>query len=91
MARIMGARSIMVGLQAGIVAALIDLDVNVEGVEATLDLESAFERILNRPTHRWDPTEGIEIHEGTVDAEMVRENASQLAVAIGLASRVQEM
>ena len=42
MARIMGARSIMVGLQAGIVAALVDLDVNIEGVEATLDLESAF-------------------------------------------------
>ena len=54
-------------------------------------IESAFERILNRPTHRWDPTEGIEIHEGTVDAEVVRENASQLAVAIGLAARVQEM
>jgi len=54
-------------------------------------IETALERILNRPTHRWDPTDGIEIHAGTVDAELVRENASQLAVAIGLASRVQEM
>jgi type IV pilus assembly protein PilM len=54
-------------------------------------VESALERILNRPTHRWDPTEGIEIHEGTVDAEIVRQNASQLAVAVGLASRVREM
>ena len=57
----------------------------MEGVEETL------ERILNRPTHRWDPTEGIEVHEGTVDSAIVHENAGQLAVAIGLASRVQEM
>jgi len=49
------------------------------------------ERALNRRTRLWDPTEGIEIHEGAVDAGQVRENASQLAVAIGLASRVQEL
>ena len=54
-------------------------------------VEEALERTLNRPTHRWDPTEGIEVHEGTVDSGIVHENAGQLAVAIGLASRVQEM
>jgi len=54
-------------------------------------VEEVLERTLNRPTHRWDPTEGIEIHEGTVDSGVVHENAGQLAVAIGLASRVQEM
>ncbi|MHC4959352.1 MAG: type IV pilus assembly protein PilM [Planctomycetota bacterium] len=54
-------------------------------------VEEALERSLNRPTHRWDPTEGIEIHEGTVDSQQVTENAGQLAVAVGLASRVQEM
>jgi len=54
-------------------------------------VEEALERTLNRPTHRWDPTEGIEIHEGTVDAGLIADNAGQLAVAVGLASRVQEM
>ncbi|MHC4341086.1 MAG: type IV pilus assembly protein PilM [Planctomycetota bacterium] len=54
-------------------------------------VEEALERTLNRPTQRWDPTEGIEIHEGTVDGDTVRGNAGQLAVAVGLASRVQEM
>jgi type IV pilus assembly protein PilM len=54
-------------------------------------IEEALERTLNRPTHRWDPAEGIEVHEGTVDSELVHAHSSQLAVAIGLASRVQEM
>jgi len=54
-------------------------------------VEEALERTLNRPCHRWDPTEGIEIHEGTVDSELVQYNAGQLAVAIGLAARVQEL
>jgi len=54
-------------------------------------IEEALDRTLNRPTHRWDPTEGIEIHDGTVDGELVRYNAGQLAVAVGLASRVQEL
>jgi type IV pilus assembly protein PilM len=54
-------------------------------------IEEALERTLNRPTHRWDPTDGIEIHEGTVDGEFVAYNAGQLAVAVGLASRVQEL
>lgn len=54
-------------------------------------IQENLERALNRRTRLWDPTEGIEIHEGAVDAALVRENASQLAVAIGLASRVQEL
>ncbi len=54
-------------------------------------VEQALERALSRPTRLWDPTESIEIHEGAVDVDMVQENTSQLAVAIGLAARVQEL
>jgi len=54
-------------------------------------IDEALERTLNRSIHRWDPSEGIEIHEGTVDPNLVRANAGQLAVAIGLAARVQEL
>jgi len=54
-------------------------------------IEEALERSLNRPARRWDPTEGIEVHEGAVDGAVVREHAGQLAVAVGLASRVQEL
>jgi len=48
-------------------------------------------RRLRRTARRWDPTEGIAIHEGTVDSERIRQDACQLAVAIGLAARVQEL
>jgi len=53
-------------------------------------VQEALERTLNRKARLWDPTEGIEIHEGAVDVGRVRENATQLAVAVGLAARVQE-
>ncbi len=52
MTSIMGARSILVGIRAGVVASLIDLDVDLSGVEATLTLEQAFEIFqgeVNRP------------------------------------------
>lgn len=45
MARVMGTRSILVGLQPGVVSALVDLDIDTEGIEAKLDLEEAF-RVL---------------------------------------------
>ena len=44
MASIMGARPILVGLRAGIVASLIALDANVDGVEAATDLDDALQR-----------------------------------------------
>ncbi len=45
MAELMGARSVPVGLQPGVVSALVDMDVNTDGIEATLDLEDAFRRL----------------------------------------------
>jgi rsbT antagonist protein RsbS len=45
MASILGARSILVGLQPGIVSSLIALDCDVDGVEAAADLDDAFRRL----------------------------------------------
>ena len=45
MASILGARPILVGLQPGIVASLVALDCNVDGVEAAADLDDAFRRL----------------------------------------------
>jgi rsbT antagonist protein RsbS len=45
MASIMGARPIVVGLRAGIVASLIALDAKVDGIEAAADLDDALERL----------------------------------------------
>ena len=42
MAEVLGARSILSGLNAGVVSALVDLDVNLADVEATRTLDAAF-------------------------------------------------
>jgi hypothetical protein len=42
MATIMGARPILVGLRPGIVASLIALEADVDGIEAAADLDDAF-------------------------------------------------
>jgi Tfp pilus assembly PilM family ATPase len=46
-------------------------------------------RIFDRPTLAWDPTGDLPIAAGNVDVEALRENVSSLAVAVGLAARVQ--
>ena len=45
MASIMGARPMLVGLRPGIVASLIGLDCDVDGVEAAADLDDALLRL----------------------------------------------
>lgn len=51
MTSIMGARSILVGIRAGVVASLMDLDVDLTGVEAALTLEQAFEILQAEVKH----------------------------------------
>jgi rsbT antagonist protein RsbS len=55
MARVLGARSVLVGLQPGVVSALVDLDIDTSAVEATQDLEEAFEML--------QPDDGAETRE----------------------------
>ncbi|MHC4820993.1 MAG: type IV pilus assembly protein PilM [Planctomycetota bacterium] len=52
-------------------------------------LGEAFEKIFEKRTVTWDPTENIVIDEsGGVDAMKFHENASQMAISLGLASRI---
>jgi type IV pilus assembly protein PilM len=46
-------------------------------------------RIFDRPTAVWDPTGDLPIAAGTVDVDGLREHVTDLAVAVGLASRIQ--
>jgi rsbT antagonist protein RsbS len=48
MAHLMGASTVLSGLQAGVVSALIDLGIDTEGVIATATLDDAFEKMRNR-------------------------------------------
>jgi rsbT antagonist protein RsbS len=58
MVSMMGGRSVLVGLQPGVVSALVDLDVDTEGIEATLDLEEAFQML--QPASQPEPPEAAE-------------------------------
>lgn len=51
-------------------------------------LGEAFEKIFEKRVRAWDPTENLKIDEATVDAAKLKENASQIAIAVGLASRI---
>ncbi len=46
-------------------------------------------RIADRPTALWDPTGDLPIAADTVDAAALREHSGELAVAVGLASRIR--
>lgn len=48
MARVMGATPILSGLRPGVVSALVDFDVNLEGLIAARDLDDAFDRLGER-------------------------------------------
>ncbi len=52
-------------------------------------LEETFARIFDRKTALWDPTENIEVS-GKVDVDMMKENGPQLAICMGLASRLRK-
>ncbi len=52
-------------------------------------LEQDLSRIFDRPTMGWDPTGDFAIAAGSVDVDLLREHVPELAVAVGLASRIQ--
>ncbi len=51
-------------------------------------LKSSFERIFDRRIHFWDPTENLEIRSDRIDIQDLKDHRSQLAIAVGLASRI---
>ena len=55
MAALMGARPIVAGLRPGVVSSLMELDVNIENVEAARDLDDAFRIVETVP----DAEEGV--------------------------------
>jgi type IV pilus assembly protein PilM len=51
-------------------------------------LKASFERVFDRRIHFWDPTENLEVRGDRVDVQDMKDHGSQLAVAVGLASRI---
>lgn len=69
MARLMGASTVLSGLQAGVVSALIDLGVDTEGVVATATLDDAFQtmRELDATSASGEGTSEDSLSEDTSD------------------------
>ena len=60
------------------------------GGSRTPQLGEALERTFERTTTHWSPVSGLSVDGDVVDAELLTENSAQLAVAVGLASRVRK-
>ena len=66
-------------------------DVLLSGGGAQLPLaEETFEKIFEKRTRYWDPTESLKIDSDTVDVDALKSNAGQVAIAVGLASRLRK-
>ncbi len=51
-------------------------------------LREALERTFDRALAGWDPTENLEVNDDRVDIDVMKSHAPQLAIAVGLASRI---
>ena len=60
MARLMGAESVLVGLQPGIAAALIEAGADVEGLHAASNMDAAFELLRPEPEPEAEPESAAE-------------------------------
>lgn len=69
MARLMGSKSLLVGLQPGVVSALIGAGADVDGLEAAIDLDAAFARFEPEPRAEGEPAAEEEPDAEAEDAE----------------------
>lgn len=51
-------------------------------------VKTCFERTFDKAIHLWDPTENLEVSSDRVDMNDLKEHSGQIAVAVGLASRI---
>jgi len=63
---IMGSQSVLVGLQPGVVSALIELEADVEGLQTAIDLDAAF--ALLEPEPEFEPLPDGDVVATTIDA-----------------------
>jgi type IV pilus assembly protein PilM len=64
-------------------------EVYISGGSAAIPgLKNSFERIFDRRIQFWDPTENLEIRSDRIDVQELKDHRGQLAVAVGLASRL---
>ena len=73
MARLMGARTIFSGFRAGVVSALVELDAEVESIDAALNLDAAFDALETEPEAELETVDEADEQPATDAADAVRE------------------
>ena len=73
MSTIMGAESVLVGLRPGVVSALIEAGVDVDGLQAAINLDAAFALLQPEPEPEPEPED-----EAGADTDLVREDRPPL-------------
>ena len=66
-------------------------DVFLSGGGADLPLVAeTFEKVFEKRTRHWDPTDNLRVDEAAVDVDLLTANAGQPATAMGLAARLRK-
>ena len=73
MARLMGARTIFSGFRAGVVSALVELDADVDSIDAALNLDAAFDALEAEPETELETVDGVDEEPLTDAADAERE------------------
>ena len=60
MSTIMGAESVMAGLQPGVVSALIEAGAEVDGLQAAVNLDAAFELLQPKTETEWEANPDVD-------------------------------
>ena len=60
------------------------------GGSLLVGVEETCQRTFGKPVVRWDPLDGMQIRARGIDENTLHENSSQLAIAVGLASRLRK-
>jgi rsbT antagonist protein RsbS len=70
MVTIMGGDSVLVGLQPGVVSALIEMEADVEGLQTAIDLDAAFALLEPEPISEQQETDPDVVAEVAVESDL---------------------
>jgi rsbT antagonist protein RsbS len=78
MASLLGVSAVFVGLQPGVVSALVDLEVEIADVRAALTLEDAFEQLQNVSSIQDEPEDAEDPDNLTIEDDEWESDSEEL-------------
>jgi hypothetical protein len=78
MASLLGVSAVFVGLQPGVVSALVDLEVEIADVRAALTMEDAFEQLQNVSSIQDEPEDAEDPDNLTIEDDEWESDSEEL-------------